>query len=458
MPPSKPSNPSSGRSENGPERALPESRENGTELARLEAELEQLKKENARLRALADAPYEAIAFFGADMRCVTANATTLRLFGYESESELLGKHVLEFVAPESREEVSRRFQTEDTRAYELMGLRRNGETFPAEAHGKKGVFNGQPVRISAMRDITRRKQIERELQTAANELEIIFAYSKVGLMLLRGGRWLAKANQALADILGYDTPEKMIGRSMRELHLTEENFQHFGEKYYNALADKALLHIEYRLRRKDGSPVWCMLSGQALDRGAPADLNKGVLWAVDDITRIKTQEQELRALACTDYLTGVHNRRHFLDLASRELKRRKRHGGDCGLLLIDLDRFKDVNDQLGHGAGDAVLKTFARRCCGALREVDIFGRLGGEEFAVLLPGSDLEGARTVAERIREGMSDMETRTPEGNIRVTVSIGVTSTERPVADVEALIARADKALYRAKRLGRDRVEIG
>ncbi|MGE4291110.1 MAG: diguanylate cyclase [Desulfovibrio sp.] len=427
-------------------------------LTQAESELARLKRDNARLAALADAPREAIGFFDESLRCVAANPTAARLFGYRDETDLLGRHYLEFIAPRSRPEVTRRYRNEATTPYELLALRKDGSTFPAEAHGKFSTYEGRPVRVSCLRDITRRKEIEQELQNTASELEIIFACSKVGLMLLRGGRYLAKANQTLADILGYDSPEKMTGRSMRELHLSEENFLSFGEKYYTALAHQAQQHIEYRLRRKDGSPVWCMLSGQAVDRATPADLDKGVLWVVDDITRIKTQEQELRILACTDYLTGLHNRRHFLELAERELKRRKRLGGHCALLLIDLDHFKDVNDQLGHSAGDSVLKTFARRCCGVLREVDIFGRLGGEEFAVLLPGTDREGARVVANRIREHMGGSETRTTEGNITVTVSIGVVSTEQPVADVEDLIARADKALYRAKRQGRDRVELG
>lgn len=426
--------------------------------AAVEAELLRLQNENTRLRALADASFEAIGFFDNSMHCVAANPTAARLLGYPSESELVGLHIMEFVAPDSQKSVIEHYQSNDPRPYEMIALRKDGSTFPGEAHGKSGFFEGKPVRISALRDITRRKNIEQELQTTANELEVIFACSKVGLMLLRGGRFLAKANQTLADILGYESPAKMVGRSMRELHLSEENFQHFGEKYFEALSHTAQVHIEYRLRRKDGSPVWCMLSGQAVDRSQPADLNKGVLWVVDDITRIKTQEQELRTLACTDYLTGVHNRRHFLDLAGRELTRRKRHGGHCALLLIDLDRFKDVNDRFGHGAGDAVLKTFARRCCFALREVDIFGRLGGEEFAVLLPGTDLDGAGVVAERIRANMSSRETNTSEGDIMVTVSIGVVSTEQPVADIEDLIARADKALYRAKSQGRDRVICG
>lgn len=425
-------------------------------LALAEAETKRLRQDNERLRSLSDGAFEAIFFFDESMICVAANATAARMLGYASQEAILGAHTMDLTAPNSRPEVTRRFRAGETRPYELTALRQDGSTFPAEVFGKSGIYNGKKVRISALRDITRRKEIELELQHTVSELEIIFSNTKVGLMLLREGRYLAKANQTLADILGYSSPEEMVGLNMRALHLTDDRYREFGERHYATLASTAQLHIEYQLRRKDDSPVWCILSGQAIDKVIPANLDLGVLWVIDDITRIKNQEQELRILACTDDLTGLHNRRHFLELTDRELRRRKRHGGECSLLLIDLDHFKTVNDMLGHAAGDSVLKTFARRCCGALREVDIFGRIGGEEFTAFLPGTDLAGARTVAERICERMRNMEIRTPEGNITVTVSIGVASTERPVADVEDLISRADRALYRAKSLGRDRVE--
>jgi diguanylate cyclase (GGDEF)-like protein/PAS domain S-box-containing protein len=424
-------------------------------IADLEARLARATALADEYRALAQASFEGIGFFDQDMRCVACNETALELFGYE-RCEFLGLHALDMVAPESHAEVRQRIESQEHRPYELTALRKDGSTFPAEVHDKRGVLHGRGVRISALRDITRRKRMEQELQDALNEQKIIFANTKVGLMLLRGGRRLAKANKALADLFGYESPEEMTGLDMRRLHLDENAFMEFGRQHYKTLADTAQLHIEYRLRRKDGTPVWCMLSGQAMDRNKPADLSKGVLWVVDDITRIKDQEERLRTLACTDYLTGVHNRRHFLELAGRELSRRQRHGGECAVLLIDLDRFKTVNDRLGHPAGDAVLKTFARRCCGTLRKIDIFGRLGGEEFAVFLPETGLEGGRVAAERIRQRMDGMETRTPGGNITATVSIGVASTECGGNSVEELITRADQVLYRAKRLGRNRVE--
>ncbi len=115
-------------------------------------------------------------------------------------------------------------------------------------------------------------------------------------MVLREGRIFYKGNQRLADILGYATPLEMKGFSMEVLHLSEERFHEFGEKYYSKLRNKEMLQIEYQLKRKDGFPVWCTLSGKALDADFPADLNKGVVWVIDDISRIKHNEIERNRL------------------------------------------------------------------------------------------------------------------------------------------------------------------
>jgi PAS domain S-box-containing protein len=135
---------------------------------------------------------------------------------------------------------------------------------------------------------------QHRLMQSEQQLEAIFANSQVGIMLLTGYRRLARANDRMAEILGYDSPQQMLGISMREIHLSEQNFVDFGEQFYNNLRKGKILHIEYPLRRRDGSAVWCMANGKALDNSNPPDLNKGVLWVIDDISHIKETEQELR--------------------------------------------------------------------------------------------------------------------------------------------------------------------
>lgn len=133
----------------------------------------------------------------------------------------------------------------------------------------------------------------RQLADTVTELETLFNNTRVGLMSLRGGRILSKGNQRLADILGYDSPGEMVGLSIKALHLSEERYQQFGSTYYDKLSQGEILQVEYQLKRKDGAAVWCSLSGKALDANTPADLDKGVLWVVDDISARKAAEAAL---------------------------------------------------------------------------------------------------------------------------------------------------------------------
>ncbi|MDR3553745.1 MAG: PAS domain S-box protein [Syntrophobacteraceae bacterium] len=140
-----------------------------------------------------------------------------------------------------------------------------------------------------------RTKCGQENSSILEEFQAIFENSQIGLMLLKQNRVLFRANRRLADILGYDSPEEMVGMSMREVHLSEERFREYGEKYYEPLRQGVQIQVEYQLKRKDGSPLWCSLSGKALDSNNSPDLNKGVLWSVDDISRRKAAEQEIIA-------------------------------------------------------------------------------------------------------------------------------------------------------------------
>lgn len=173
-----------------------------------------------------------------------------------------------------------------------------------------------------------------------------------------------------------------------------------------------------------------------------------------DVTEDVEREEELVSLATTDDLTGARNRRHFMERAELEVHRLRRHGVPFSVALLDLDRFKQVNDTYGHQAGDEVLKEAVQRWQKGRRPFDTLGRLGGEEFAILLPGADGDAAMTVAERLRAAISDQPIKTIVGDLNVTVSIGVAEAEEDDASIEGTLGRADVALYESKRAGRDR----
>jgi diguanylate cyclase (GGDEF)-like protein len=176
---------------------------------------------------------------------------------------------------------------------------------------------------------------------------------------------------------------------------------------------------------------------------------------------LRTTLEERTQWALTDSLTGVRNRRCFDLELRRELKIARRYGGELSLIVIDVDFFKAVNDQHGHGVGDQVLEAVARRLEGLLpRDTDWLARVGGEEFAAVLPQTRLRGAVKVAEAVRAGVEAQPIATEAGLIPVRVSLGVSGTQRLTSresSVEDLLRRADACLYRSKRDGRNRVTV-
>ena len=218
-----------------------------------------------------------------------------------------------------------------------------------------------------------------------------------------------------------------------------------------------LYTCEFRTRALDGSWKWILARGMLVSRSADGKPLR-MIGTHSDITERKKMEADLMRLATTDPLTGVANRRRFLEQVEMELDRYKRRTVPAALLMVDIDHFKRVNDMYGHATGDAVLKHFADLACRRLRHIDLFGRLGGEEFGVLLPGTDIEGAQEFAEQLRQSVADIPAQCDTSQIPLTVSIGVTVFAQSDRAPDSILARADAALYRAKQAGRNRLEVG
>ena len=177
---------------------------------------------------------------------------------------------------------------------------------------------------------------------------------------------------------------------------------------------------------------------------------------IHDVTERIRMEKDMKHMATTDALTGASNRHQFFQLSSQELKRSQRYGHDLCVLMLDIDYFKSINDSYGHQTGDVVLRALTVLAKTTLRETDLFGRLGGEEFAAILPETDMEAGLLVAERLRVELAKLTVQAKDNDVTFTVSIGVAlASEKDVA-IEDAINRADEALYKAKRTGRNRVE--
>lgn len=180
-----------------------------------------------------------------------------------------------------------------------------------------------------------------------------------------------------------------------------------------------------------------------------------VAWTIADITRRKQLEQRLRSQADTDELTGLFNRRLFLRRTTEELARAHRYGRELHLALIDLDHFKHINDQFGHPVGDALLKHVSRILEQELRQSDLLARIGGEEFAVLLPDTNAEQALELMRRLQSQIRAFPLELHDTLLPITFSVGITSVQHTDQEPTDLLKRVDQMLYRAKNLGRNRI---
>ncbi len=273
--------------------------------------------------------------------------------------------------------------------------------------------------------------------------KVAFDHAPIGMGLVTpDGGWL-QVNDAFCRLLGY-TAEELLGLKLAELTVPGDVSVQVDEV--------AELRHETRYLRADGTPIWVAASTTLVrnDKGEPLYY----VLQVEDIGDRKQTERELRRLADHDSLTGLLNRRGFMDGLRRELRRMERKGEYGALLLLDLDNFKLVNDNAGHLAGDQVLRTTADVLRRRLRATDVIGRLGGDEFAALVLNVTPRQAGEIAAETTETLRAMTVTAGDVTIEVAASIGVVAIDELRGEnEEELLAAADRAMYRVKSLRRD-----
>lgn len=188
----------------------------------------------------------------------------------------------------------------------------------------------------------------------------------------------------------------------------------------------------------------------------PRNFDESQLGILSSLASLVVDELELRRIAETDHLTGAMSRRGFVTAVEKEIERHRRGNRGSVLVLLDIDHFKSINDEYGHPAGYKVIRVVSSVCMGHLRSNDAFGRLGGEEFGILLTETDEAGGKAAAERMRERIAEIVMPVADGR-RVTASFGISAVRADIANAAAWIAEVDKALYLAKRSGRNRCVI-
>ncbi len=311
---------------------------------------------------------------------------------------------------------------------------------------------GAPLRMVGTRsDITERKRADERAYLLLAALEVV----DQGVVLTDTDAHIQWANPAFETLTGY-APAEAQGRKPSDLIKSGLQDQPFYQTLWATILAGENWRGEVINRRKDGS-----LYHEDLSIAPVRNVTGTITHFIGikrDVTERKRMEAELRQLATTDFLTGIPNRRHFIGRAENEMARLQRFGQlRVSLLMLDLDYFKRINDSFGHAIGDAVLKHVTQLIRQGLRKTDTLGRLGGEEFAVLLVGADLRAAGAYANRLRRRIAETPLQWDGQTIAVTASIGVTEMMPHDASTDAALARADEALYRAKTGGRNRVEV-
>ncbi|HZE58936.1 MAG TPA: PAS domain S-box protein [Burkholderiales bacterium] len=343
--------------------------------------------------------------------------------------------------------------------------RGDGSTFRCRTRGRR-IDMGDEIQewIWSFEDVTAEREADMRVQRALAEQELILDNATVGISFVRQ-RAFQRCNPRFEQMFGYG-PGEPIGQGTRAIYTTQEEYER-DVAWYDEMRDGRSVSAERQYRRKDGTTFWCKLVGKAIDPAAPRE---GSIWIYDDVTiehearaslekavaerTAELEQAKARAqhLADHDALTGLPNRRILEDRLTQALALSKRNRKQTAVMFIDLDRFKPINDSLGHAVGDVLLREVSQRLVNQLRVGDTICRIGGDEFVVVLPevkrSSDVA---QVAQKLIEQVSQP-AMVDERELAVTCSVGISVFPDDGGDAETLIRNADAAMYHAKELGR------
>jgi len=451
----------------------------------LDERLEALKKSEARFHAIADYTYGVEAWFNPQGRLIWINRSVERITGYTPLECLLSSNLVDMLV----------FEKDRKTALEvaLKALRGStGDNFEVRLKRKDGslvwtVLNWQPIngptgeylglRVSAD-EIQARKEAELKLLdtvvelrraqalkeyylTHSNEersrLEALLNVMKIGVLFVDSGHRVVYINNACRDIWGLPRDENLTG--LRDGGLIERTASLRKDdtgyrSHVEAVLGGETVSEAYEIPLHDGRIVTDI---SALVPGAKPGQFIGRVWIYEDVTRQKQLEAQLIKLAERDPLTNLYNRRRFHEELERIIADASRRHAHAGLLAIDLDGFKPINDEFGHQAGDAVLIRLAEEVGAIVRRNEIFFRIGGDEFAILAPDADETEMVGLARRVGSKIADMRFSFAGRDVRLTASLGIALYPKHAASGEEIIARADSAMYQAKMSGKNRFAV-
>ena len=371
------------------------------------------------------------------------------MFGWKRE-ELIGTSVERLYAnPKDRnsflKDIRRTGQVYD---YELLLQHRDGSPIHIALNSKHipGGDLESPRNVGSMRDITRRKKIEEALRRSEERYRTLV--ENIPIAVIRtlpppNSRYLM-VNPAFLRMFGYNSEEEALSTNPAERFFDPAERDSFARRI---IKWGGLTGYETRFRKQDGTPIWGAMTAKAFydkDSGKVAYFDS----MIEDITERKKSEEEVRRLAYYDSLTGLPNRTLFLDRLQTAITRAEREKNMVVLMMFDLDLFKDVNDKMGHLAGDQLLKGVADRLLRRLRKSDTIARLGGDEFMVIYTGvRDVKQVKILADKLLHVFREP-FKLGKFSIRITASIGVSVYQEDAADLDTMLRNVDIALYKAK----------
>lgn len=408
-----------------------------------------LAESERRYRALFDNAQAGIFRTSlADGTFLEANLRMAQMFGYDDVATFMAEYraAENYVDPADRALMLDRLRTSGSFATMETHMRRRDGTTTWFLYS--GTLDGDTI-IGVANEISEMRATQEALRRSEERYRALFDNAADGLLLYEADGTLIDVNETIARRLG-ESREAIVGRNVASIvepevlervrprlaEILETGHASFESVHRTAMGP---VNVEVHARRIEFEGRFVVLS------------------SARDITERKNLEAALLREATTDPLTGVRNRRQFFVDANREFARALRHDSGLAVLMLDIDHFKNVNDLYGHQAGDEVLRAFAACCVEALRAYDVFGRLGGEEFAALLPAASPEEAMETAERLRKRVERRSVVYEGTALQCTVSVGVTSLAAADLGFDDMLRRADRALYAAKDHGRNRSEM-
>ena len=434
------------------------SRTRGGGIVAVRTDITRLRETETSLKAALDAQqliFEGVTTgiaFVRDRVIERCNQRLAEMFGYSRE-EMIGKTTAFFYdSPDEWQRVGGEAypMVRAGRIYqhEVRGRRRSGESFWMQVTGRLVDSTDEAKgTIWVIDDVDARHRAEDALKAALIEEQRIMDTATVGIVFLKD-RKVMKCNRQFADLFAYE-PGELIGHSSAIWFPSVENWQKVGAEAYNVVERGEPFAFEQEFVRKNGERVWCHVAGRILD---PHNWARGSIWVYSDVTERKRREEEVRELAHHDALTGLPNRRLLDDRIAQAFAAARRSRERVAFLLLDLDRFKPINDTYGHEAGDAVLKAVATRLKACVRESDTVARVGGDEFVVMLPMRAAQDAVRVAEKILATLGEP-IRVAGHEVQIGVSIGISVFPDDAVDKEELLKYADRAMYHVKAAGRN-----